>query len=149
VILHELGELRRAGLLGRQAGDRVDSLLLDLAGPAVGAAALDLHGLDSLREEQAGLDGADLQAADPAAAVPGPGGAGLQRDLPPGPAPQLLSQLLLVSLDDQEVVAAGGDDVLGAGPLGVHRIGGADDAAQVEPVQQRAKAGISLPFAAT
>ncbi|MET8564080.1 hypothetical protein ABZV75_27235 [Streptomyces flaveolus] len=98
VVLHELGELRRAGLLGRQAGDRVDGLRLDLAGPAVGAAALDLHGLDGVREEQAGLDGADLQAADLAAAVPGPGGAGLQRDLPPGQAPQLFAQLLLVPL---------------------------------------------------
>ncbi|MFF7407956.1 hypothetical protein [Streptomyces lydicus] len=84
-------------------------------GPAVCAAALDLHGLDGVREEQGGLDGADLQAADLAAAVPGPGGAGLQRDLPPGQAPQLLAQLLLVSLDDQEVVAASGDDVLGVG----------------------------------
>ncbi len=63
-------------------------------------------------------------------------GAGLQRDLGPGQVSQLLAQLLLVSLGDQEVVAAGGDDVLGVGALGVHRVGGDGDAAQVDPVQQ-------------
>ncbi|MET8564079.1 hypothetical protein ABZV75_27230 [Streptomyces flaveolus] len=46
-------------------------------------------------------------------------------------------------------MAASGDDVLGVGALGVHRIGGDDDAAQVEPVQQRGEGGISLLFAAT
>ncbi|WP_406098863.1 hypothetical protein [Streptomyces canus] len=78
MILFEFGELCRAGLFGREAGDRVDGLRLDLAGLAAGAAALDLHGLDGVREEQAGLDGADLQTADLAAAVAGPGGAVLQ-----------------------------------------------------------------------
>jgi len=90
------------GLLGRQAGDRVDGLRLGLAGLAVGAAALDLHGLDGVREEQAGTDGADLQTADLTAAVPGLGGAVPQRDLLPGQASQLLAQLLPVPLDHLE-----------------------------------------------
>nr|WP_055719197.1 hypothetical protein [Streptomyces niveiscabiei] len=115
----EFGESCRAGLFGREADDRVDGLRLGLAGLVVGAAAPDLHRLDGVREEQAGSDGADLQAADLAAAVPGPGGAGLQRDLAPGQVSPLLARLLLVALDHQEVVAAGGDEVFGVGALGV------------------------------
>ncbi|WP_328675014.1 hypothetical protein [Streptomyces sp. NBC_00343] len=68
MTLDEFGELRRAGLFGREAGDRLDGLRLDLPGLAVSAAALDFHSLDGVREEQAGTDGADLQAADLAAA---------------------------------------------------------------------------------
>jgi hypothetical protein len=79
VVLREFGELWRARLFGREAGNRVDGLRLDLAGLVVGAAALDLHGLDSVREEQAGTDGADLQTADLTTAMPGPGGAGMRR----------------------------------------------------------------------
>ena len=78
-----------------------------------------------------------LQAADLAAAVPDPGAAGLRQDLLPGQAPQWLAQFLLIPLHDQEVVAVGGDNVLGVGALSVHRIGGDDDAAQLDPVQQR------------
>lgn len=89
MFLDEFGELRRAGLFGREAGDCVDGLRLDLAGLAVGAAALDSMALDGLREERAGTDDTDLQPADLAAAVPGPGGAGLQRDLAPGQVSQL------------------------------------------------------------
>ncbi|MEU5077013.1 hypothetical protein AB0G76_36515 [Streptomyces asoensis] len=123
MVQNKFGELRRVGSFGQEteAGACVDGLRRDLAGLAVGAAALDLHGLDSTREEQTGTDGADLPSADLVAAVPGPGGAGLHREQAPGQVSQRLAQLLLVPLDDQEVVAADGDDVLGVGALGVHR----------------------------
>jgi len=54
-----------------QAGDRVDGLRLDLAGSAVGPAALDLHGLSGVREQQSGLDGTHLQAAPTMMSAPG------------------------------------------------------------------------------
>ncbi|MEV8593619.1 hypothetical protein [Streptomyces sp. NPDC052012] len=80
-----------------------------------------------------------LQAADLAAAVRGSDGAGLQGDLTPRQVWQLIAQLLLIPLDHQEVVAAGGHDVSGVGALRVHRICGDDDTAQVDPVQQRGR----------
>ncbi len=81
VLLNELGQLGGGGLLGREAGDGVDGLGLDLAGLAMGAAALDLHRLHGVREPQAGADGAHLQPADLGAAVPAAEGADRQRDL--------------------------------------------------------------------
>ncbi len=96
MALDGFSELRRVGLFGLEAGDRVDGLCPDLADLAAGAAALDLHGLDGVREEEAGPDGADLQTADLAAAAD-PGGAGPQRNLAPGQVSQLLAQLLLVA----------------------------------------------------
>lgn len=95
VALHEFGESGGVGLVGSQAGDGVHGLRMDLAGLAVGAAALDLHGLDGMGEQQAGLDGADLQAADLAAAVAGGCGSVLERDLLPG---QLLELLVPAQL---------------------------------------------------
>jgi hypothetical protein len=91
-VRDEFGELRRAGLFGREVGKRVDGLRLDLAGLAVGVAALDLHRLDGEEDELARTEGADRQAADRAAAVCGPGGAVLQKNLVQ--APQPLAQLL-------------------------------------------------------
>src|SRR3954451_9029428 len=51
-VADELRELGGSGLLGGQAGDRVDGVDGGLAGLAVGAPALDLNGLTGAREEQ-------------------------------------------------------------------------------------------------
>jgi hypothetical protein len=68
VVPDQLRELGGAGLLGGQAGHRVDGGDRGLAGLAVGAAALDLDGLPGAGEEQV-ADGGDLDPADLAAAV--------------------------------------------------------------------------------
>ncbi|MFI9306663.1 hypothetical protein [Streptomyces triculaminicus] len=67
--LHQFGELGRVCLVRGQAGDGVDNLRLDFSGLAVGPTALDLDGLDGVGEQQAGLDGADLETAHFTAAV--------------------------------------------------------------------------------
>ena len=72
-----------AGPAGGEAGDGVDGFGGGLAGLVVGAAAFDLDGLGGVREGEAGRDGADLQAADLAAAVTAFVGA-VVRDGPPG-----------------------------------------------------------------
>lgn len=55
-------------------------------------------------------------------------------------------ELLLVALDDQQVVAADGDEVFGVGALGVHRVGGDDRAVQVDALQQRGESGDFIAF---
>lgn len=71
------------------------------------------------------------------AAVPAPSTAVLQRDLVPGQFPQLRAQFLLVPLHHKDVVASGRSDLVGVAALSVHRVGGDDDAAQVQTGQQR------------
>ena len=143
VALDEFGEPGGGHLAGSEAGDGVDGLRLELAGLGIDATALDLDldGLGGVREEQSGLDGADLEASYFALSMPGGAGAVQQRDLFPGQAAQLPAELLLVGLDGQDVVPVGRDDLLRGLALGVHRIGGDDRAAQVEAGQQRCHGG--------
>lgn len=61
-------ELGGSGLLGAQAGDRIDGLDADLIAFAVQAASLELGGLAGAGEEQA-VHGAHLDAADLATAM--------------------------------------------------------------------------------
>jgi hypothetical protein len=137
VSADQFGDPLWGGLLGSEAGDRVERLDGGLVRRAAGAAALDLDGLHCVREEESGLDGADLEPADLASAMALFAGAVLQWDLAPGQMPQLSAELLLVALDDQDVVPAPGDDVLGMAGLGVHRVGGDDTSTEIEPFQQR------------
>jgi hypothetical protein len=94
----QTGELSRAGLLGSEAGDRVDGLEADLPGPTVDAAADDLNGLAGAGEEQV-VDRAYLQPADPLTAVTGRTGPVLQWDPRPGKEP-LVSAALFEMRDE-------------------------------------------------
>ncbi|WP_344494610.1 hypothetical protein [Nonomuraea monospora] len=85
-----------------------------------------------MREGQAGPDGADFHAADFAAAVALLVGAVVEDGLAPGQGLEPALQGGLVAFDDEEVVAAGGDDVTGVVVLGVQGVGGDDHAGQVQ-----------------
>ncbi|GEC10541.1 hypothetical protein SSP24_81960 [Streptomyces spinoverrucosus] len=130
-----------AALLGGEAGDCVDRRDGGLPGSPAGAAALDLDRLDGVWEVQAGMDSADLQAADLVPVVGLAAGTVLERDLARGQVSQPAAEVLLVALDDEDAVAALGSDLLGVTGLGVHRIGSDDQAVQVQPVQQRGGGG--------
>ncbi|GGJ68351.1 hypothetical protein GCM10010121_093880 [Streptomyces brasiliensis] len=81
----QFGKLGRGGLLGGEAGDRIDRLDGGLPGRAIRATALDLDGLDGVRKKQTRLDRADFEAAYLASPVRPFVGAVLKRDLaPPG-----------------------------------------------------------------
>lgn len=101
------------------------------------AGELDLHGLHGMREEQAQANGARLQPAHLTTAVPAPSAAVPQRDLVPGQIPQLRAQVLTVPLHHKDVVAFGHGDLVGVAALSVHRVGGDDDAMQIQTGRQR------------
>lgn len=133
--------LSRAGLLGGEAGDRVDGLEADLPGLAVDAAADDLDGLAGAGEEQV-VDRAHLQPADLLAAVTGRTGPVLQWDLLPGTGLELPTELLRVALGDHDVVGLPVEQMDGVVVPGVHRVAGDDCAGQIlEGVGQRPEAG--------
>ena len=91
------------GLLGGQAGDRVDGL--DGGLPVLRSVRRRLIWTAWRAPGKRRLfTVADLDPADLAAAVAGAPGAALQRDLLPGKALELLSELLLVPFDDHDVV---------------------------------------------
>ncbi|CAM5621904.1 hypothetical protein SCANM124S_06992 [Streptomyces canus] len=112
VVPDQLRELGRGGLLGGQAGDRIDGGDGDLAGLAVGAAPLDLDRLAGAGEEQV-ADGGDLDPADLGAAMAAVPGAALKRDFFPGQGLELLAQLLLVAFDNRDVVGPAAREVSG------------------------------------
>ena len=60
-------------------------------------------------------------------------------DLLAGHAGKLAVQAGLVVLDDQDVVSAATEQVVGVGPLGVQCVGGDDGVGDVEAIQQRAE----------
>jgi len=90
VALDKRGQAGGVGLAGGEAGDGVGRLRLDLAGLGVDAAPFDLDGLDGVREQQSGFDGAHLQPPYLAPSVPGGAGAVQQWHPAPGQAAQLL-----------------------------------------------------------
>lgn len=78
-----VGELGVGGLLGGEAGDRVDGLDADLAALAVHAAPLELDGLAGAGEEQV-VHSAYLDTGDLATPVSARADAALERNPLPG-----------------------------------------------------------------
>jgi hypothetical protein len=101
----EVGEAGRAGLLERQAGDRLDGHGLEPPGAGLQIAGLagDLQDLRHVGEADV-VDADDLEGAHLDAAVAAVAGAVQHRDAVPGQALAAVQQEGLVGLDDQQVV---------------------------------------------
>jgi hypothetical protein len=141
VITDQGCQLGGVGLLSGEAGDGVNGLDGGPSGLAVGATALDLHGLPGSGGEQA-LDRDHLDPSDLRASVADAPHAALQRDLCPRKGSELLAELLLVALDDHDVVGFTAEKVVGVLALGVHGVAGDDHPGQVgHGLQQRLEAG--------
>jgi hypothetical protein len=141
IVQWPLGQPGGAGLLKRQAGDRIDGHGLPPGGVQLAGLAGDLQDLGGVRESEVAdrdrFEGPDLDAAVAAVA-----GAVTDRDVVPWQAGAAFQQPGLVGLHREEVVGMlAGDQELGGLGVGLQRAGGHYHTGQVEPIQQRGERG--------
>jgi hypothetical protein len=129
VAADPVGRVHRFRLVGKEIGDRVDSLGGE-ASRFIEPASAYLYRLGGVGKVDAGGDGQDLQGANLSAAVTAVGGAVGDRNESPGQAGQLLVQIGLVALDGQNPVRAAPKEAGDVVALTMHRVGGHDGAAR-------------------
>src|SRR5665647_1959255 len=114
-----IGQLGSGGVVVGQVGDRVHGLAADPFARKRPAGADDLNRQRGMREGDTGGDLHQLHGPGLDSAMTLVAGGVSGWDLFPGHGPELAVQAGLVALDDQDVVSAPTEQVLGVGPLGV------------------------------